>query len=286
MLPEHGRPAASCGSRMCALSVVEGCQDRPALIDTHCHLNHPRLFRRLGDVLTRARNAGISDMIVVGYDLPSSRTAVELAAQHDGLWATVGIHPHDAASASDLVLGELRQLALSAKVVAIGETGLDFYRDLSPRDAQMRVFQRHLDLAAEVKLPVVIHCRDAQEAVLEVARERRQEGLVWHCFDGTIEQAERAIELGMALGFGGLVTRRGVDELRRVVSVIPADRLLLETDAPYLSPDARSRDNEPANVALVAEAVATVRGESVEGIATLTSANARRIFGLQRGLRC
>jgi TatD DNase family protein len=256
------------------------------LTDTHCHLNHPRLLRRLVDVLARAREAGVSDMIVVGYDLPSSRAAVELAGQHDGLWATVGIHPHDAGAVNGSALAEIRSLARSPKVVAIGETGLDFYRDLSPREAQVDSFRRHLDLAAALSLPAIIHCRDAQDEVLAMIASHPQPNLVWHCFDGTIEQAERAVSLGMALGFGGTVTRRGAEGLRQAAQWAPADRILLETDAPYLAPEPyRSRDNEPANVVLVAEAVAAARGESAASIAALTSGNARRMFGLGDGVR-
>jgi len=256
----------------------------PELVDTHCHLNHPRLLRRLADVLARARKAGVSNMIVVGYDLASSRAAVESASQHSDIRATVGIHPHDAKDVTDADLGELRRLARSPRVVAIGETGLDFYRDLSLRPIQVEVFQRQLDLAEELGLPAVIHCREAQEAVLEVVASRRQPGLIWHCFDGTQEQGERAVTLGMLLGFGGMVTRRAAEGLRQVVRWAPPDRILLETDAPYLSPEPhRSRDNEPANVALIAEAVAAARGETMAHIAAATTENARHAFRLTGG---
>ncbi len=256
----------------------------PRLVDTHCHLNHPRLLRRLDDVLARAREAGVSDMIVVGYDLPSSRTAVELASRHHGIWATVGVHPHEAKDVTEAYFQEMARLARSPGVVAIGETGLDFYRDLSPRPAQVEAFKRHLDLAVEVELPVVIHCREAQEAVLEVVASRHQPGLVWHCFDGTREQAERAVSVGLMLGLGGRLTYPAADEMRQVARQAPADRLLLETDAPYLSPEPRrSRDNEPASVAVIAEAVAAARGETVAQVAAATTENARRAFRLVGG---
>jgi TatD DNase family protein len=251
------------------------------LVDTHCHLNHPRLLRRLPEMLARAHQAGVSDMIVVGYDLPSSRLAVELAAQHEGLWAAVGIHPHDAGAVTDSDFVEIRALARADKVVAIGETGLDFYRDLSPRPAQMESFERHLDLAFELRLPAVIHCREAQDSVLEVVSSRQQARLVWHCFDASLEQLERAVGLGLVLGFGGRLTHRAAGELRDLAKQAPADRILLETDAPYLSPEpGRSRDNEPANVALIAEALAAARGKTMAAIAEVTSENARRVFGL------
>ena len=253
-----------------------------ALIDTHCHLNHPRLLRRLEEVLARARQAGVSAMIVVGYDLASSHTAVELAAQHHGLWAAVGIHPHEAGEVNAAALAEIKALARSPRVVAVGETGLDFYRDLSPRPAQIDSFARHLDLAAELELPAIIHCREAQEEMLARVASHPRANLVWHCFDGTLEQAERAVSLGMVLGFGATVTRRRAEGLRQVVKWTPPDRILLETDAPYLSPQpGRSPDNEPANVVVVAEAVAAARGESVADTAALTSENAHRAFGLE-----
>jgi TatD DNase family protein len=269
--------------------------DSPAshLVDSHCHLNHPRLLRRLSEALARAEAAGVSDMVVVGYDLPSSRRAVELAAQHDGLWATVGIHPHDAGAVSDHDYGELRSLARSDKVVAIGETGLDFYRDLSPRDAQMQAFERHLDLAAELGLPAVIHCRDAQEAVLATVRKRvkpapgadaalgLQPALIWHCFDGSLDHMGQALAAGLTFGVSGRLTHRTAAELRQVVARIPLARLLLETDAPYLAPEPRrSRDNEPGNLPLVAQALAAARGDRQEEIAAATSENARRVFAV------
>jgi TatD DNase family protein len=254
------------------------------LIDTHCHLNHPRLLRRLDDVLARARGAGVSDAIVVGYDLPSSRAAVDLASLHDGLWASVGIHPHDAKDLTESDFAEIGRLARSPRVVAIGETGLDFYRDLSPRHAQAEAFERHLDLAVELNLPTIIHCRDAQDAVLETLSARRQGGLIWHCFDGTPAHAERAAALGMMLGFGGRVTYRSAHELRGAAAQALLDRILLETDAPYLSPEPhRSGDNEPANLPLIAEAVAAARGDTPAHLIAAASENAKRVFRIAEG---
>lgn len=235
----------------------------------------------------------MTDMIVAGYDLPSSRKAVELAAQHEGLWATVGVHPHDAGAITDADYAELRSLARYNKVVAIGETGLDFYRDLSPREAQMQAFERHLDLAAELNLPTVIHCREAQEAVLETVAKRvrpvlgpdpvmsPQPPLIWHCFDGTLDHMLLALAAGVSFGITGRLTHRTAADLRRVVARIPLPRLLLETDAPYLAPEPhRSRDNEPGNLPLVAQALAAAREDTHESIAAATSENARRVFAL------
>ncbi len=223
-------------------------------------------------------------MVVVGYDLPSSRTAVEQAARHPGLWATVGVHPHDAEDLSESAMAEVKALARSDKVVAIGETGLDFYRDLSPRAAQMDAFRWHLELAAEMGLPVVAHCREAEEVVLEVLAEWGSVERVWHCFDGTPEQARTAVELGIWLGVGGTVTYPNCERRGRTVAEMPMERMLLETDAPYLAPyqkdGKRVKDNEPAMIETIAEAVAEVRGGSVAAVAAATTANARRLFGL------
>jgi TatD DNase family protein len=265
---------------------MDEAQSVPGLVDTHTHLNHPRLFPHLAQVLERAREAGVGEMIVVGYDLPSSKLAVELAEQHGGLRAAVGVHPHDASVMDDAAEERLRCLAKCDAVVAIGETGLDFYRDLAPRDAQMKAFAAHLALAEEMGLPVIVHCRAAQEELLEVVSSRAgghsaDSTLVWHCFDGSREHAQRALDLGMVLGFGGMLTYRRKEELRRAAAEAPDDRVLLETDCPYLAPEPRrGRDNEPANLAIVAECLAQARGESRERMDMTTTGNARRVFGL------
>ena len=255
-------------------------------IDTHTHLNHPRLLGRLTDVLRRARSAGVREMIVVGYDVPSSELAVELAEQNSGLWAAVGVHPHDAAGMDDEAGARIRALAKSEKVVAIGETGLDFYRNLSPRAAQEDGFRTHLALAEEVKLPVIVHCRDAQNEVLDVLGSCGPSGVVWHCFDGTAEQAKRALELGVMLGFGGRLTYRSAETLRRVAAKMPADRILLETDCPYLIPEGvGGRDNEPANLGVIAECLAELRAEDPGQLERAATENARRVFALERERR-
>ena len=255
-----------------------------SLIDTHSHLNHPRLLRGLPDVLARARAAGVSAMIVVGYDLPSSRKAVELAESNPDVWAAVGVHPHDAADVSQDDLSEIRALARSERVVAIGETGLDFYRDLSPRPAQEKAFEDHLALGAELGLPVIVHCREAEEEVLAALEsDIPRSPVIWHCFDGTLDHARRALDLGLFLGFGGRVTYRNAAHLREAAAVVPADRMLLETDCPYLAPEPkRGRDNEPANLVVIAEALAGARRTDAVTVARTTAANAQRIFSLPR----
>jgi TatD DNase family protein len=248
-------------------------------VDSHTHLNHPRLLRHLDEVLARAEQAGVSAMVVVGYDLPSSEVAVELAEANPDLWAAVGIHPHDASHLDDSSLAHLRSLATREKVVAIGEIGLDFHRNLSPPDVQVEAFRRQLDLARELSLPALLHCRQAQGQVLDMAAEFGGLAMVWHCFEGTEEQAARALGLGMMVGFTGTITRRREKALRQIAGSVPADRLLLETDCPYLSPG-RERDNEPANVIIVAEHLAAARGVAVDAVIRVTTENARRVLGV------
>jgi TatD DNase family protein len=251
------------------------------LFDTHCHLNHPRLSRRLEEVLRRAAEVGVEHMLVAGYDLPSSRAAVELAGRYQGLWASVGVHPHDAQDLTDDTLRLLRELAQHPKVVAIGETGLDYYRDLSPRPLQREALLKQLNLAGELGLPAIIHCREAQDDLLGIIETQQQPDIIYHCFDGTAEQAQRALAAGMMLGFGGRVTHRAGRGLLEITGQIPEESLLLETDAPYLAPEpVRSRDNEPANLPLIAQAIARARGTTVTALSELTTKNAMRAFKL------
>ena len=254
---------------------------RPPLVDSHVHLNHPRLRRRLPAVLARAAGAGVAWMLVVGYDLPSSDTAVALAREHANLWAAVGVHPHDAAGVDHAALAQLRQMAQSPKVVAIGETGLDFHRDLSPREAQLDAFRRQLDLAEECGLPAVVHCRAAQEPLLATLAGRTGLRAIWHCFDGSLDHARQALALGLTLGFTGMLTYRHAEALQQVAAAAPADRILVETDAPYLAPEPkRGEDNEPANLPLIVSFLAGLRGASHEDIARTTAENFCRVFSI------
>lgn len=229
----------------------------------------------------RARAAGLQGMLVVGYDLASSRRAVELADRYPDVVAAVGIHPHDAKSVTDDALAELRALAASPGVVAIGETGLDFYRDLSPRDAQRRAFEAHLALARECDLPVIVHDREAHEETMTVLAAAAPVRGTMHCFSGSAGLAERAVEIGLYVGIAGTVTRPDAG-VREVAQAVPADRLLIETDAPYLIPRGmRGTRNEPAYVARVAEEVASLRATNTAEIGRLTAENARRLFALR-----
>jgi TatD DNase family protein len=251
------------------------------IIDSHCHLNHELLRREVEAVLDRAASAGVERVVVVGYDLESSEEAVALARLHPPVYAAVAIHPHDAQSFDEAAEARLEALAQSAKVVAIGEIGLDYHYDFSPREAQFQALRSQLMLARRTGLPVIIHCREAYPdvlTVLEVEGEGKLRG-VMHCWAGTDADAERTLRLGFYLGFGGVITFKNAGESRQIAASTPADRILLETDAPYLAPvPFRGKRNEPAYTRLVAEKMAEVRGCSVEEIVTLSTANAIDLF--------
>ena len=251
------------------------------LIDTHVHLNNRDLERDLPGVLARADGAGVKEFVVVGYDAASSEKAVRLAEEVARLWAVVGIHPHDAKNWNGETEADLREMAQNPRVVAIGEIGLDFYRDLSPRPLQYEAFRAQIALARETNLPIVIHCRDAYPETLPLLEEEAQNiPLVLHCFAGNESEAERAWKNNWYLGVGGTVTYKKNEALREIVKNTPRELLLLETDAPYLSPEPlRGKfPNEPARVAVVARFVADLRNETLDDLTDTTTRNARRIF--------
>ncbi|HET6421510.1 MAG TPA: TatD family hydrolase, partial [Geobacteraceae bacterium] len=235
-------------------------------------------------MLDRALEAGIREIIAVGADLESSRAACELAANHERIYCSVGIHPHDAARVSDKCYEIIRRLAEeNSKVVAIGEIGLDFYRDHSPRDVQEKVFRDFIRMARRLSLPVIIHDRDAHEQVLKILREENstQVGGVLHCFSGDLHMARKCVEMGFYISIPGTITFPNNETLREVVRGIKTENLLLETDSPYLSPvPYRGKRNEPANVRIVAEKVAELKGLSLEDVCRITSLNAKRLFGI------
>lgn len=253
------------------------------LFDTHLHLDDDA-FAADGDaVLVRARAAGVLGFITVGSSLESSRRAIAFAEQHDDVYAAVAIHPHNADEATPEALSELAALARHPRVVAIGETGLDFYRDFAPRDAQAQAFRAHLALARELDLPVVVHNRDAHAEVLRVLAEASPKRVIMHCFSGSLDVARTCLDRGYHLGLGGPVTYRNARRAIDVARFVPPDRLLLETDAPYLPPEPhRGRRNEPSYLPLIAWAIAHARGVSAGTVAEITAANARAAFGLAR----
>ncbi len=254
------------------------------MIDTHLHLSHSRFGHDREAVLERAQAAGVVGAVEVGWDLESSAAAVALAARHPGvLFPAAGIHPHYAAKAPDGAIDLLRELARRAPLVAVGETGLDFHRDLSPRDRQEDLFRQHIRLARELALPLVVHSRSATARVLELLEQEMDgdpAGGVLHCFSGDREEARRAAGLGFHLGVGGALTY-GDPELAAVVSAASAHLLLLETDAPYLTPEPGRRErNEPARLAAVRDRIALLRGSSPAAVDRLTTENAARLFRL------
>lgn len=257
----------------------------PALIDTHAHLNDKAFRRDRERVIERAHSTGVRTIINIGYDLPTSRLAIGLAEQHDGLYATVGLHPHDAKHMNAELLAEMQGLCEHPKVVAVGETGLDFYRDLSPRPKQVEAFRRLIGLAHEVSLPLVIHDRDAHEEVLTILGEEGTQdvGGVLHCYSGGMDWLDEALKLGFSIGIDGPLTYTNADELRSVASAVPLDKLLLETDCPWLTPRSHGRErNEPAFLVDIAVTVAELRDIAAVDLAAATVANSLRTF---RGLR-
>lgn len=250
-------------------------------IDTHAHLTAEAFDADRPAVLERARLAGVGQVICIGDDAASSRAGVELAEASSGVYAAVGIHPHSADEADDEALAVIERLAGEGKVAAIGETGLDYHYDHAPRAAQQAAFRRHIRLARRVGLPLVVHNRKADKDVLRLLEEEgaAEVGGVLHCFWSGAETALRALELGFFLGVGGPVTFKSADELRAVLRALPADRLLVETDAPYLAPvPYRGRRNEPAYAAEAGRALAELLGMPEEELAAQTTANARRLF--------
>ncbi len=231
-------------------------------------------------VLDRAREAGVGRIMVPGVDLPSSRRAVKLAEAHPEVFAAVGFHPHDADKLGEKELKELRELAAHPKVKAIGEIGLDYYRDHSPRNVQRAAFRQQLDLAAELDLPVIIHNREAYADVMAALSEwnGKRRGVL-HSYSGDRTQMSAALELGFFLGLTGPITFPKADEMRAVAASAPLDKLLIETDAPYLTPSPhRGRRNEPAYVRYVAQKLADARGENLDTVITQTCANAAMLF--------
>jgi len=237
------------------------------------------------DVIARARECGVATIINVGTDLVSSREAIRLAESHAEVLAAVGFHPHEAGGVSESDIASLAQLAGHPRVVAIGEVGLDFYRDYSPREGQLQALRWQLELAAELGLPVVIHCRQAEGRMLPLLRDwtsrhKHPRGVV-HCFSGDIDTARQYLDMGFFISLGAYIGYPASSNLHRVVRSLPQDRLVVETDSPFLPPQGhRGRRNEPAYLPLVVELLAEIRGVSAEQIARGTTANARRLFRL------
>ena len=252
---------------------------KPAWTDTHCHLGWEGSV--VADQVAEAAEAGVHRLITIGTDEGTSRTAIQAASEHDNVWATVGLHPHDASAGADTVA----RLATAARVVAIGECGLDYHYEHSPRDAQRKAFAQQIGMAHEHGLALVIHTRDAWDDTFEILRaEGVPERTVFHCFTGGAQEARRSLDLGGYLSFSGIISFKNAEDLREAAVVCPADRLLVETDSPYLAPvPHRGKENRPAWVAVVGEAVAAARGEDPAEVAAHTWDNAERVFDLLPG---
>lgn len=253
------------------------------LIDSHAHLTNDRFADDLGDVVTRASEAGVSTIVTIGNDLDDSRAAARLAASSPNIYAAVGIHPNGCAEAPPGAMAEVEELARNEpRVVAIGETGLDYYYDRSPAKEQRAWFSRHLELATSLELPVVVHCREADDDLQAMIREAGPTTTgVLHCFASGAPLMEAALELGWFISFSGMVTFANYDATD-LLRAVPLDRLLVETDSPYLSPvPNRGKRNEPAYVALVAARAAELRGEDPDALALATVRNTRTLYHLE-----
>lgn len=256
------------------------------LVDTHCHLDFDRFDGDRDEVVERARQAGVTRILVPALDLDNCPAVIALAEQYREVYAAVGVHPNSSAGWEDGWLEQLREFAAHEKVLAIGEIGLDYHWDRSPQAVQKHVFDMQLALAAELDLPVIIHNREASEDVLGALaaseQSKRERPGVLHSFSVNWEAAQRALEMGYYLGFTGPITYNNADDLRDVAARMPADRILIETDAPFLTPQAhRGQRNEPAYVTHIAERIAAVRETSMRVVEAMTTENAACVFGRQ-----
>lgn len=250
-------------------------------IDTHAHLQDEAYKDDLLEVLERAKKANVEKIVCVGYDYNTSVEAVELARKHDFIYAVIGVHPHDAKRFNKEIGAKLFDLAKDPKVVAIGEMGLDFYRDLSPRDLQVKAFVEQIKIAQELYKPIVIHDRDAHQEVLDIVKKEKagkNEG-VMHCYSGHVPLAIELMKQGFYISLAGPLTYKNAKKSHEVAAKVTLDRLLIETDCPYLTPEPhRGKRNEPAHVVKVAEKLAELRNKTVEEIGYITTANANKVF--------
>lgn len=251
--------------------------------DVHCHLNNEAFAEDLKAVIARAKGEGVNTIVNVGWDLPSSEYALQLARQNEGFWAVVGVHPQDAKDIEGELEPQLKTLAQAPQAIAIGEIGLDYHYLNSPKAVQQEIFRRQLSVATELGLPVVIHSREATEDTLEILGEFQLERCLLHCYSGSWETAQIAFDRGYYLSFGGPVTFKNSRRAVEVVEQMPLERLLLETDAPYLAPEpVRGKRNEPALIVHTYQKVAQLRGLSARELAAQIKINLERFFQLPR----
>ena len=251
-------------------------------IDSHAHLDDERFNEDRTELINSLKENKIDMVLNIGYDLESSRASVQLANEYSQIYAVIGVHPHDAQDVPEDYLDQLRELSKEEKVLAIGEIGLDFYYDNSPRETQRKVFKEQIGLAKELNLPVVIHTRDADQETFEIIKEAVQNGGlrgVMHCYSGSVEMAREYLKLGFYISLGGPVTFKKARVPKEVAKAVPLNRLFIETDCPYLTPEPfRGRRNEPKYVAYTAETIAEIKGISIEELAEVTSRNVKELF--------
>ncbi|TYR72926.1 TatD family deoxyribonuclease [Rossellomorea vietnamensis] len=253
------------------------------LFDTHVHLNADQFSEDLEQVIERAQNEGVETMVVVGFDRPTINKAMELVEHYDFLYAAIGWHPVDAIDMTDEDLQWIEELSTHQKVVAIGETGLDYHWDKSPKEIQQEVFRKQIRLAKKVKLPIVIHNREATQDIVDILKEEeaKEVGGIMHCFSGSSETAHECLEMNFLISLGGPVTFKNAKKPKEVAEEVPLEKLLIETDCPYLAPHPyRGKRNEPSYVKLVAEQIAELKGVSFEEVAETTTRNAKKLFGI------
>jgi TatD DNase family protein len=256
----------------------------PMLIDSHAHLEMPEFEKDLEAVLQRAKEAGVHTIFTVGTEESDWDRALEIANSHPGVYAILGVHPHNAREIDNWTYGTLREICRGEKVRALGEIGLDFFRNHSPRDVQVRRFREQVGLARELKLPIVVHDRDAHEETMEVLRSEKAEdcGGIIHCFSGDLDMAKKCIDIGFCISVPGSITYRNAESFQKIVKELPLDSLLVETDAPFLTPvPFRGRRNEPGYVRYTAQKVAEIKKVPFEKVAEATTENALRVFRLK-----
>jgi TatD DNase family protein len=254
------------------------------LIDTHCHLTFKQLASDIDAVIERSIAAGVTSWITVGTDPDQNQKAIELAQKYDNMYVTLGVHPHDAKEVNDQAIRQLHALAQNKKVVAIGETGLDFHYDHSPRDKQAEVFTSHLRLAAELDLPVIIHSREAFDKTMEILQQSGPDlkKVVFHCFSGSPEQAKIVLDAGFYISFTGVVTFKNAERTRQAAAIVPLDRLMLETDCPYMSPEPmrKQKINEPALMLHTAKFLAQLKQIPFDDFSSATTTTSKSFFNL------
>lgn len=250
------------------------------LIDTHAHLTMQQ-FNDLPEVLKRARDSRVNTIINASFDMDSSIGSIDMAEKYGNIFASVGIHPHHADAVDEKTIEELGALCGNKRVVAIGETGLDYFENPVPKDVQKRAFSMHIQLAIEKGLPLILHGRDADDDMLDILKKGSADRGVFHCFSGDADYAKRVLDAGFMLSFTGIITFKNADKAREALKATPLDKIMIETDCPYLAPQIyRGKRNEPSYIRFVAEKMAEIKGLSIEEVEEATSSNAMLFFGL------